>query len=1068
MSLKLQPNQLLQQQIKGRFLPVSTHSRSEVALTFNAVDQQTQQPVILKYYQGHDHREIQDLIQRGVMLHAQLRSQQVVPIIDFGIHTSFGGVWCVQQKQDYPNLTRFVRTKNQLDSHTTCQILLSLCEALRILHRDDKLHGNLKPNNVFISTAQGAHQTLISDILGAGVNGVHKKTSGRFTFNDPSFFTYEQASGKDVGLQTDIGVLGLLGYFMLTGRMPFEGRTTDKVLTAVIIGSGRLKLNISELTGDTKQLSHLTRIISECLAKQRATRPKGLDSLAQALQIALDSGQPTATSAPPPDVITTTAQSLMGAQTSLNSALTSTLAGSPSITGTHPSFNPLMAGQTIGFDAITDDVLNTLKSERETPAPATSQSAPIDLRSTLPLNTTPSRVTSSTSPPVMIPEPPQEWLEQTASNLRSALPTLEREESHNTSLSSSLIAPLITPSPHESSQAVALSTQSSNATVLGTPKVELPPPPDQSHSPARDEVISISNQDVNAQSGDHALNLKDGWGDMSAWGGLDGGSNIPLSDKSPQEISEIDFEYDDTAKPEPISAAPDEEQPTILSGNIKDLIDDIELDSSGRISAEGAEALEEQTIIISSSSIQGSQGSPRLDLDQVDDLDLDLLFEQAAQDLLQDQSLSPDQATSPELSAPAEEHTINIDLEIHQVAEELDRRAVKYSAGTRDQVEKDWIFDHPTDIQDEPIDIDPQSPLGMILTPDISGDSIPALSEVKGARDIEVGGAESHLAPTYLDPSQERSPSAGRDFIETQLENTHLEHQKLEESFPDIPEWRSLIALKDQPEKLNQALLSISLPLSGQLLPFSHFQLEISGQEREEGFFVAAPAIPVPHIPVVSHHLGQDDLADDVSGLWSDVHDALPAALVTPAVSAPPVQVGKPITQPKSANPLINIIVFFALIALIGGVMMFMNGMNLSDLSMLMGSESATEFNQDARRTRPISKRLSPQPSDQSLIDIEIELTSDSTPAKIEATAPSPSTQALNEASPRSSIQSKRDTRRETQRDQKRDTRRKMKRAKKRTPQSRAPRKETTKKQTKSRKNKRRRRRDSSPLKEVF
>ena len=150
MSTKLQPNLLLQQQIKGRFLPTSLNNRAEIALTFSAMDQQTQRPVILKYYQKSEHRDIQDGIQRGVMMHAQVRSDYMIPLIDFGVHSQYGGVWCVLSREESPNLIRFVKSRGGLDCQETCEILLSLCDALQVLHSDNRIHGNLKPTNVFV------------------------------------------------------------------------------------------------------------------------------------------------------------------------------------------------------------------------------------------------------------------------------------------------------------------------------------------------------------------------------------------------------------------------------------------------------------------------------------------------------------------------------------------------------------------------------------------------------------------------------------------------------------------------------------------------------------------------------------------------------------------------------------------------------------------------------------------------------------------------------------------------------------------------------------------------------
>ena len=68
---------------------------------------------------------------------------------------------------------------------------------------------------------------------------------------------------------------------------------------------------------------------------------------------------------------------------------------------------------------------------------------------------------------------------------------------------------------------------------------------------------------------------------------------------------------------------------------------------------------------------------------------------------------------------------------------------------------------------------------------------------------------------------------------------------------------------------MSKALLSIPLPLSGQLLPFSQFQLEIEGKEHEEGFFVAGRQTNT-HIPVVLEPEALDSMQES-NVLWEPV-----------------------------------------------------------------------------------------------------------------------------------------------------------------------------------------------------
>ena len=402
MSTKLQPHLLLQQQIKGRFLPTSLNHRSEVALTFSAMDQQTRRPVILKYYQKSEHREIQDQIQRGVMSHAQLRSDYIVPLIDFGVHGQHGGGWCVLSREESSNLTRFVKMKDSLDCNTTCELLIGLCEALAPLHTEGKIHGNLKPNNIFVKDRQGSGlQVLISDILGANICGVHKVNGQRVTYNDPSFFTYEQASGKEINQQTDLGALGLIAYFMLNGELPFQGRTNDKILTSVIISSGRIKVKEDNIKGSLAQKSKFANLINQCLAKQSSARPKNLENFKDSLQEIRRLEQPN--------------NDTLSSSLSALSQIENTSFSLPNLTPNHSLMNPLGFGQTLSFDAISDQSLNQAQAQ-STLSPSSSS---LPSTSSSPVSSSSLKASLTGSHKAIITAPPEGFEAESFDSLES-------------------------------------------------------------------------------------------------------------------------------------------------------------------------------------------------------------------------------------------------------------------------------------------------------------------------------------------------------------------------------------------------------------------------------------------------------------------------------------------------------------------------------------------------------------------------------------------------------------------------------------------------------------------------
>jgi len=282
----INPRELINQKIKGHFIPTELMHRREESLTFKALDSRSQRPVILKYYPPLKSPELQQELASALRFQASHRGPRVVPVVDFGPHPS-GGSWVATELQEgRVNLQRYVRSQPQgrLAASECIALLSALCDSLESLHEQGLYHGNLKPTNIFLNERGEPSSVKISDAVGSSLCGVHKIEGERVTFNDPTFFSYEQASGKGASAQSDICALGLIGYLMLTGRFPFEGRTTDKLLAAVIIGSGRLKIDAEELGGaDDAELKGLIELLTSCYAKSLSKRPAKLSALKSSL-----------------------------------------------------------------------------------------------------------------------------------------------------------------------------------------------------------------------------------------------------------------------------------------------------------------------------------------------------------------------------------------------------------------------------------------------------------------------------------------------------------------------------------------------------------------------------------------------------------------------------------------------------------------------------------------------------------------------------------------------------------------------------------------------------------------
>lgn len=105
------------------------------------------------------------------------------------------------------------------------RVLAGLLRGLAALHAAGVLHRDLKPGNVLFD---GAGEVRIGD-LGLALDTAGEET--RMTVDGSllgtiEYLSPEQALGEEVDARSDLFACGVLLYEMLTGRLPFEGRSS--------------------------------------------------------------------------------------------------------------------------------------------------------------------------------------------------------------------------------------------------------------------------------------------------------------------------------------------------------------------------------------------------------------------------------------------------------------------------------------------------------------------------------------------------------------------------------------------------------------------------------------------------------------------------------------------------------------------------------------------------------------------------------------------------------------------------------------------------------------------------
>jgi tetratricopeptide (TPR) repeat protein len=133
-------------------------------------------------------------------------------------------IYVVSEVTPGQTLQQMIRTGGPMSVSDARQFFLPLLQCLDYAHSNDVCHLNLRPELIIKNVVETSNYT----ITGFGVP-VRQPASTETMYNtspdtDPQYMAPEQIMGSDVDSRTDIYAMGLLLFFVLTGRTPFEAK----------------------------------------------------------------------------------------------------------------------------------------------------------------------------------------------------------------------------------------------------------------------------------------------------------------------------------------------------------------------------------------------------------------------------------------------------------------------------------------------------------------------------------------------------------------------------------------------------------------------------------------------------------------------------------------------------------------------------------------------------------------------------------------------------------------------------------------------------------------------------
>lgn len=209
-------------------------------------------------------------------LMASLSHPNIVQIFD--TESAYATFFIVMEKLSGKNVAHMIKEKGKLDTVEAASILRQMAAALAYAHSKGFAHRDVKPANVALD-ARGIVKLmdfgLAKPIRVEQASGKTQSVDGT-----PQYIAPETAMGKVTDGRVDFYALGVMGFEMLTGRLPFEHESVMDML----------KAHVRQAPPDVRKLNpdipdSLAEFINSSLIKDPEKRLSDEDRIQQLLDL---------------------------------------------------------------------------------------------------------------------------------------------------------------------------------------------------------------------------------------------------------------------------------------------------------------------------------------------------------------------------------------------------------------------------------------------------------------------------------------------------------------------------------------------------------------------------------------------------------------------------------------------------------------------------------------------------------------------------------------------------------------------------------------------------------------
>ena len=236
-----------------------------------------ERPVAIKVVRGHQDevdRQALRLVEEAKTM-ARIRHPNVVEVHDVGRHRD--AIFVVMELLAGEDLGTILRDAGCLPWSRCRGLALQVVAALAAAHRKGIVHRDIKPSNCFVLGSDHAPHDDFVKLLDFGI----ATSIDRAALDDDgsvmgtvAFVAPELACGKPASCRSDVYSVGVLLYRMLSGRVPFRGKTSREVFRKHVTDDPPLPRSIEPSIPVAVESA-----ILRCLLKEPSERMPSMEAL---------------------------------------------------------------------------------------------------------------------------------------------------------------------------------------------------------------------------------------------------------------------------------------------------------------------------------------------------------------------------------------------------------------------------------------------------------------------------------------------------------------------------------------------------------------------------------------------------------------------------------------------------------------------------------------------------------------------------------------------------------------------------------------------------------------------